>query len=82
MKNGGYTDYVVTDKATAMAALDSRQAQSADHPQRHDRAGESDPLLQQQPDGHELDFLINNADTVMDREERTGHDRGAIRIRV
>ena len=66
VKNGGYTDYVVTDKATAMAALDSikRKAQTI----RSGMTEQANPICYYNSSlMNELDFLINNADTVMDR---------------
>ena len=66
VKNGGYTDYVVTDKATAMAALDSikRKAQTI----RSGMTEQENPIRYYNSSlMNELDFLINNADTVMDR---------------
>ena len=66
VKNGGYTDYVVTDKAAAMAALDSikRKAQTI----RSGMTEQANPIRDYNSSlMNELDFLMNNADTVMDR---------------
>jgi hypothetical protein len=66
VKNGGYTDYVVTDKATAMAALDSikRKAQTI----RSGMTEQENPIRYYNSSlMNELDFLIDNADAVMDR---------------
>ena len=66
VKNGSYTDYVITDKAAAMAALDSikRKAQII----RSGMTEQANPIRYYNSSlMNELDFLINNADTVMDR---------------
>ena len=66
VKNGSYTDYVITGKAAAMAALDSikRKAQTI----RSGMAEQANPIRYYNSSlMNELDFLINNADTVMDR---------------
>ena len=66
VKNGSYTDYVITDKAAAMAALDSikRKAQTI----RSGMTEQANPIRYYNSSlMNELDFLINNADTVMDR---------------
>ena len=66
VKNGSYTDYVITDKAAAMAALDSikRKAQTI----RSGMTEQVNPIRYYNSSlMNELDFLINNADTVMDR---------------
>ena len=66
VKNGRQTDYLQTIRARRFIGAGLHQAQNADHPQRHDRSGQPDPLLRQQPD-ERTGFLIDNADTVMDR---------------
>lgn len=66
VKNGSYIDYVVTNKPTAMAALDSikRKAQSI----RSGMTEQAEPIRYYNSRVmNELDFLINNADAVMDR---------------
>ena len=58
VKNGGYTDYVVTDKATAMAALDSikRKAQTI----RSGMTEQENPIRYYNSSlMNELDFLID-----------------------
>lgn len=66
VKNSSYTDYVITDKATAMAALDSikRKAQNI----RSSMTEQANPIRYYNSSlMNGLDFLINNADTVMNR---------------